>query len=79
MDPNLSSRVGFRVPVPRLRLVLHLPLLALIGLNVLLGRIWLLTHLPKVPAAELAPLVLAAITHGSVLFLGIVLACSRKE
>jgi membrane-anchored protein YejM (alkaline phosphatase superfamily) len=73
MDPNLSSQVGFRVAVPRLRLALHLPLLALIGLNILLGRIWLLTHLPKVPAAELAPLVLAGIAHGSVLFLAIAL------
>jgi hypothetical protein len=71
MDPRVSQQVASRVPRPRLRLALHLPLLGLIGLNIVVGQVLLLTHLPNVPPSEFLPLVLAALAQGALLFLAV--------
>ena len=71
MDPNFLSHVGFRMPAARVRLALHLPLLGLIGVNVLLGQVLMLTHLPEVLPRELFVLFLSAVAHATALFLAI--------
>jgi membrane-anchored protein YejM (alkaline phosphatase superfamily) len=56
-----------------LRLAVHVPLLAVIGINALLGQVLLITHLPNLPPRELVVLGLAALVHASMLFFGIAL------
>ena len=68
-----SPEVRLPLRLARSRLVFHVPLLAVIGINILLGQVLLITHLKLLPR-EVVVLGLAGLVHAALLFFGIALA-----